>query len=88
MEVGAAWVTARVAHAPGRRGAARDASAPDPGPLILPPVPPRAPTPAPQGGVFRILKNWPERNVRVVCITDGEHVGSMGDLGVQARRGR
>lgn len=37
-----------------------------------------------RGRVFRILKNWPERNVRVVVITDGEKVGAMGDLGVQA----
>ncbi|KAL6760237.1 hypothetical protein V8C86DRAFT_2559441 [Haematococcus lacustris] len=37
-----------------------------------------------RGRVFRILKNWPERNVQLVVVTDGERTGSAGDLGVQA----
>ena len=33
----------------------------------------------------RILKNWPERNVRLVVVSDGEKVGDVGDVGVQVR---
>lgn len=36
------------------------------------------------GNVHQVLKNWPERRVKVVMITDGEQVGPAGDLGVHA----
>lgn len=40
-----------------------------------------------RGRVFRILKNWPERNVKLLVLSDGERVGPLGDLGVQVGGG-
>ncbi len=36
-----------------------------------------------KGSVFSILKNWPERRIKAICLTDGQSVGHLGDLGVQ-----
>ena len=38
-----------------------------------------------KGSVFSILKNWPERRIKAICLTDGQSVGHLGDLGVQVR---
>lgn len=37
-----------------------------------------------RGAIFSILKNWPERRVKAICLTDGSRVGTRFDMGVQA----